>query len=241
MFETHARPGATPAVVERALDFSKEVSDLMDLHHSSSVPVHRPQIAVAMALFMQALEHRQAIILLLVHGVRSSAAALVRPTFEACFRGVWALNVATDDHIRNMFGAHPHEPPLEKILQSLAKNPATRELAAYCSWKHAGDYVHSGTLQLSRWLGPEGIEPLHPDSDAVDMLELTDFCGLLACINMNEACGRNPSELLEKLTEVKLRAIARRAVEIYNRPESPSDPSNGHHDAPGVGEAESPP
>ncbi|MEX3919390.1 hypothetical protein AB4Y43_24620 [Paraburkholderia sp. BR10872] len=215
MFESRARFGATPEKVERALEFSTEVSDLIDRYHPDSIPAGRPQTAIAMTMFMQTLEHRQAIMLLVHHGARSSAAALIRPTFEAYFRGIWALKVATIEQIQNMLGDHPRVPTLDTVLQQLRKNEATRHLADYDSWKASGGYVHSGALQLSRWLSPGGIEPLHPDSDAIDMLELSDFCGLLACIGMNEACGRQPPELEAKLTEHTLRRLGRRAVAAY--------------------------
>ncbi|MFV0677780.1 DUF6988 family protein [Variovorax sp. tm] len=215
MFESHTRLGATPENVERYLEFSTEVSDLIDRYHPDFVTSGRPQTAIAMTMFMLTLEHRQAIMLLVHHGARSPAAALIRPIFEAYFRGVWALKVATKEQIQNILGDHPRVPTLDTVLQQLRKNEATRHLAAYDSWKASGDYVHSGPLQLNRWLSSGGIEPLHPDSDAIDMLELSDFCGLLACIGMNEACGRHPPELEAKLTEHTLRKLSRRVVEVY--------------------------
>lgn len=215
MFETHAREGATPDKVLKALEFSVEVSDLLDRHHPDRVPVGGSATAVAMAMFMQTLEHRQAVLLLVHHGVRSSAAALIRPTFEAYFRGIWALKVATPEQIEHMFGRHPRVPTLDTVLQQLRKNEATRTLAAFDSWKASGDYVHSGPLQLSRWLSHNGIEPMHPDSEAVEMLEASDLCGLLASIGMNEACDLNPQELVSKLTHLTLRKIGRRTAQIY--------------------------
>ncbi|WP_157660239.1 DUF6988 family protein [Burkholderia ubonensis] len=215
MFESRARLGATPEKVEKALEFSTEVSDLIDRYHPDSIPVGRPQTAIAVAMFMQTLEHRQAIMLLIYHGARSSAAALIRPTFEAYYRGIWALKVATTEQIQNMLGDHPRVPTLDTILQQLRKTEATRHLADYDSWKTSGDYVHSGPLQVSRWLSPAGIESLHPDSDAIDMLELVDFCGLLAGIGMNEACGQQQPDLESKLTEHTLRRLGRRAVAAY--------------------------
>lgn len=215
MFESLARSGATPEKIEKALEFSTEVSDLIDRYHPDSVPATGPQTAIAMAMFLQTLEHRQAIMLLVHHGVRSSAAALIRPTFEAYFRGMWALKIAAIEQIQNILGDHPRIPTLDSVLQQLRKNEATRHLADYDSWKASGDYVHSGPLQVSRWLSPGGIEPSHPDSDAIDMLELSDFCGLLACIGMNEACGRQPPELEAKLTEYTLRRLTRRVVAAY--------------------------
>ncbi|MDR0242906.1 MAG: hypothetical protein LBJ65_15020 [Burkholderia sp.] len=174
-----------------------------------------------MAMFMQALEHRQAIMLLVQHGARSSAAALIRPAFEACYRGFWALKIATVENIDNLLGDHPRVPKLDTILQDLRKNEATRYLAVYDSWK-SGDFVHTGSLQLSRWLSSEGIGSLHTDSDAIDMLELSDFCGLLAGIGINEACGQRSPELEDKLTEHTHRRVTRRFVKAYYGPEDTS-------------------
>jgi hypothetical protein len=227
MFESKPRLGATPPKVERALNFSIEISDLIDQCHPEKATGDRSQEAIAMALFMIALEHRQAIMLLVHHGSRSSAAALIRPAFEAYFRGVWVLKVATDAQVQDMFGVHPRLPTLDTALKQLRKNDATRHLAAYDSWKDSGDYVHSGPLQLSRWLSSEGIDQCHPDSDAIDMLELSDFCGLLACIGMNEACGFETQELEEKLTEHTLRKIGRRVVDIYRGTKQASNSDAG--------------
>lgn len=218
MFQSRARERATPPSVKKALDFAIEVSDLIDKHHPNHVPVDMPQKAIATALFMQSLEHRQAIILLVYHGARSSAAALIRPAFEAYFRGVWALKVATSEQVRDIFGDHPRIPTLETVLKQLRRNDETRALGEYDSWKDSGDYVHSGPLQLCRWLSSGGIDQLHSDSDALDMLELSDFCGLMAAISMNEVCGQESPELAEKLTEHSLRRITRRVVEAYDSP-----------------------
>ncbi|MCM2482401.1 DUF6988 family protein [Burkholderia glumae] len=214
MFESSPRFGATPENVARALEFATEISDLIDRYHPDSVPVDRPQTAIAMAMFMQASEHRQAIMLLIHHGARSSAAALIRPAFEACYRGFWALKIATKENIDCLLGDHPRIPKLDTVLKELRNNEATRHLVAYDSWK-AGDYVHTGSLQLNRWLSSGGIQSLHTDSDAIDMLELSDFCGLLACIGMNEGCGKRPPELEDKLTEHTLRRVTRRVIKAY--------------------------
>lgn len=221
MFQSYQRVDAVRRKLKQALDFSIEVSGLIDRHHPNSVPINSPKMAIAVALFMQSLEHRQSVMLLLAHGARSSAAAMIRPTFEAYYRGIWALKVATEEQIQNIYGHPPRIPTLDTVLQQLRRNGETCTLAAYDSWKVAGDYVHSGPLQLSRWLSPNSIGPLHADSDALDMLELSDFCGLLAGIAINQACGREQPELDAKLTEHSLRRIARRAVEAYYGSDDP--------------------
>lgn len=81
--------------------------------------------------------------------------------------------------------------------------------------------MHSGPLQLSRWLSSGGIDQLHPESDALDMLELSDFCGLMAAIGINEVCGQESPELADKLTEHTLRKATRRVLEAYDSPVEP--------------------
>ena len=221
MFESRLQVATLRRKVRQALDFSIEVSDLIDRHHPNLVPINGPHVAVAVASFMQSLDHRNSVILLVAHGARSSAAAMIRPIFEAYYRGIWALKVAKKAQIQEIFGDFPRIPTLDAVLQQLRKNEETSALAGYDSWKVAGDYVHSGPLQLSRWLSHNSIEPLHPDSDVLDMLELSDFCGLLTAIAVNEACERDTSELNAKLTEHTLRRGTRQTLRAYYGSDDP--------------------
>jgi hypothetical protein len=165
---------------------------------------------------MQVLEHRHAVIVLVHLGIRSSAAALIRPSFEALFRGVWALKAASEDQIQNIFKTdHPSVPPIKKVIEQLRKNKEARYLADLDFWQAGGDYVHSGPLQMNRWLSRDGIEPLHTDRDAIVMLEISDLCALLAIIEMCKSCSQSTTELEEKLSEHTLRRISQKAARVY--------------------------
>lgn len=215
MYESHLQLDNVGRKVTEALDFSLEISRLLDRLHPPQVPVNGHHMTIAVALIMQSLEHRNSVILLLAHGLRSSAAAMIRPTFEAYYRGVWAHKVATEEQIRDIFIDAARIPKLDTILRQLRNNQETKALASYDSWKEAGDYVHSGPLQLSRWLFRGSIEPHHTESDVVDMLELSDFCGLNAAIDLHEVCGTRQPELEAKLKEHILRRATRQVVKQY--------------------------
>lgn len=203
-----------PELVQRALAFSKEVGDVMERHHPESTP-STPQASVAAAMFMLALDHRDAILLLIMHGVRSSAATLVRPAHEAYCRGFWALRVATDQQIAALSGDRPRLPTLETILKQLRDVPSTAAIGKYQAWRATNDYVHGGSLHLSRMLSASEVGPQYPDHEAVEILEAADLCGLLACIGLNAACGLEPKELLSKLQELTLKRVSRRVVAAY--------------------------
>ncbi|MEO7030536.1 MAG: hypothetical protein ABI147_14165 [Acidobacteriaceae bacterium] len=46
------------------------------------------------------IEHQEAILLLVMHGMAGSASALVRPIVEGAFRAIWINLPATDEEVK---------------------------------------------------------------------------------------------------------------------------------------------
>jgi hypothetical protein len=66
-----------------------------------------------------ALDHREAIILLVRHGAFSSASALARAVYEACIRGLWARFAATEEQLKRVIG-QGILPKFETVAKELA-------------------------------------------------------------------------------------------------------------------------
>jgi hypothetical protein len=61
-------------------------------------------------------------------------------------------------------------------------------------WRSMSHFAHGGLEQLSRWLGPDGVGPRHPDDEVIALLWQLNLCGLLACMAVNRLAGRPTSE-----------------------------------------------
>ena len=113
------------------------------------------------------LAHREATLLLVHHGARSSAFAMMRPVFEACVRGCW-LGYAADEQQISLLFAGKLSTKLEQMARAVAKaEPGLRTLDSLAStFKQRLDDFTPGTgAQLSRWYGLDEVKPRHTASE----------------------------------------------------------------------------
>lgn len=155
-----------------------------------------------------AQDHREAILLLLSAGARSSAYALARCVYEACMRGLWMQFAATDQQILN-FAKTGILPGFDRIVRQLS---AAQAAPAYSTlkqqaWEGLSDFAHGGQRQISRWSSPHGIEPVHPDSEVVHLLHMLDGWAVLACIGICSAAKAPMAPLMSLLPDVHRRLI----------------------------------
>lgn len=171
-------------------------------HQANTCPPSR-RTYTAIALFGLCIEHREAIILLLTFGARSSAYALVRAVFEAYMRGMWALHLATDKQLE-LFWQHKYDPKVDKIARNLDQKTKGGTFAKLKSsgWQAMSDYAHAGGRQLSRWLVADSIGPAHPDNEVPELLRFVDYYALMSLLGINSAAADDVQPILKKLEEV---------------------------------------
>jgi hypothetical protein len=124
-----------------------------------------------------AVEHSQAIIVLVEEKLFASALALVRPLFESYLRGTWLLNAATDAQIddagRDKFpGAGAMVDNLEKVGLSLT-HVKQQWWDALCS------YTHTGYQQIGARLTSEGLGSNYKDEEVEMALKMSSNFALV--------------------------------------------------------------
>jgi hypothetical protein len=155
--------------------------------------------------FAMAIDHREAILLLVSAGARSSAYALLRSVYEACFRGLWTRYVASDAQLEQL--RRGQLPSFESVVRALSKvpNPLSKRVfggSKRLAWDAFCDYSHGGARQMRRFVSEDGIGPSHPDHELPGFLNLLDFLGAASHDGILDAAseGKAPPEaLMQKL------------------------------------------
>lgn len=160
---------------------------------------------LATAYLSMALEHREALLLLVHNGAHASATVLQRPLLEAFVTGAWFFASASDSEIEAISRMKRPPPKFETMAQSLRK---THDLGEWFEHfrKHyeiLGDYAHGHQRQLSRWLGPGAIEPRYDQHQMIEVLIHTDVIGVMAAIH-REKIADQPIDNLLKILERRL-------------------------------------
>ncbi len=156
------------------------------------------RVHLAAGCLHTAVEHGQAIVVLVAEGIYGSALALVRLQFEAYVRGTWLLHGATDESVdpagRDKF------PPIGEMIADLeqpgrfdAGYPCPASKAA--SWILLNSLTHTGYQQIGARLSAAGIGSNFEESHVRYALNCADALAILAVIGFavianNEALSR---------------------------------------------------
>lgn len=155
---------AEPALRD-AIQASRSLSSWISTALNERGEIKRLQDSVAIAYLSLALDHREALLALVVIGARSSVMALLRPTWEAVVRGLWATELATEAQVRGIHAGRGG-PTLNSIITNLQRREGPGRALGQIHRSHGSaldDYVHGGARQVTRWIGSDGIAPRHSD------------------------------------------------------------------------------
>lgn len=159
---------------------------------------------LAAACFHQALEHHEAIVLLVRRRLIGSALALVRPLFEIYVRAIWLGNCATEsDLVRFQKGK------LEKEFAELVSDIESHEGYSVgvisgvkkTSWRAMNDFTHGGPLQIIRRITEDSIAANYSPEEIQEAITFAGAIGLLATSEIALLAGRLDivTELLEEM------------------------------------------
>jgi len=157
---------------------------------------------LAAACLDTALEHHKAIMLLTANVLYGSAAALVRPLFEAFVRGVWLFHAASDEEIEQF-----KDDKLNKTFGELIDDLESREPfdcgtlshVKKVSWKAMNSLTHTGLSQVARRITSDAIKPNYTDAELKDVLETANSIGVFAAVAI--AYVASDQELVCKVSE----------------------------------------
>lgn len=191
---------AEPALLG-AIQASQSLSNWISTALSERGEIKRVQDPVALAYLSLALDHREALLALVVVGARSSVMALLRPAWEAVVRGLWTNQLATEAHVREIHAGRGG-PTLNSMIMGLQRTEGLGLVLGQIQRSHGralDDYVHGGARQVTRWMGAGGIAPRHSDEEMMEALAFADAIGLVACAARESIMGRAIQPFLDRM------------------------------------------
>ena len=198
--------------IPTSLQRASALTDLLSAKlHEQPIPASLRN-RVAGACFAIALEHQQAIVILLEHRppLNSSAFALVRPVFESYVRGLWLSHCARDDQVESFSkGAKPPDTASLVAAVEKAGDFDGKQLSGIYGkhWSSFSSYTHTGALQVQRWSSSEAIEPNFSAEEVAEVLEFTSALALLSAVSV--AALANNEVLAQELLEISQKHAAK--------------------------------
>lgn len=162
--------------LNKILSVSGEISHWLHMHTNETVlnqMVFRENYAIC--LLQQALDVEDGIRVLLEKNLPGAALALARPLFECYVRGVWLLNVATDEEVDKFRIGNEHF-KIGTLIDAIKKSSETDS-----EWidatktgyiKILNDLTHGGTSQILQRCSSDTIEPRYPENHLISLVTL---------------------------------------------------------------------
>lgn len=141
----------------------------------------RIRVRIGVALLHLALEHYNAINVLITERLYGSAFALARPLLESYSRSIWVLYCATDKCLEDIKNKNSDLPGISNLIEIIGKQtePGVKEAGAWLkkikekNIKQFHDLTHGGILQAVRRITEEGIESNYPEEELSKLLEFS--------------------------------------------------------------------
>ena len=191
------------ADVDRSLEVADWIADGLDGLTCPELPTD-PKLGSALALHHLAIEHAQAILILVDHGKYGSALALIRPLSEAFVRGHWLQEVATPERAERAVDKDDF-PDMKTLTRHLPGDLNGPDLAEKVDALNG--YVHGGRLHTFGRLGEGGLGSHYGRTQVSSALLLADVFGLSAAWHIGKSLpGREKFtlECQERLRRIPL-------------------------------------
>lgn len=148
---------------------------------------------IAAASHSVTFQHHHAIAILIESGLYGSAAALLRPMYEACVNGLWLTYVADDQHLQ-AFEENRYRPEPSKALRKLRSHD-DGEYIQCLERMHKqvveplNSYVHTGGLQVMRHIGASFIGPNFDEDEVGEYLGLANTILIASTLELPSLLG----------------------------------------------------
>jgi hypothetical protein len=146
------------------------------------------------AYFDIGLELHESIEKLTANGLHGGASALVRTLTETFFRALWVNGCATASQIVEIGNKDDFQFPktLMAEIDSTYGSSGFFTQLKQDNWKAMCSYTHSGLLQLSRRVRPDGnIDPQYSDGEIMEVLRFSTTVLLLFAISFLKSARHN--------------------------------------------------
>lgn len=150
-----------------------------------------------------ALEHREAIVLLISKKLYGSAFALLRSIFESYVRGIWLHRCAEEREVEK-FTRDRLDKEFHELIQAI-ENIEDFSLGVLSrlkmqGWKAMNSYTHSGFQHVIRRMKADTLEPNYREEEILEALNCANALGLLSVLQVAflSTSQQLPSIILEK-------------------------------------------
>ncbi len=175
----------------------------------------RSQLFLAYASI--ALEHQEAMTLLIRHGLRGSAVALIRPIFEIFYRAAWIHHCAKPNQIEKIKKGKFRFPEMGAMVNGIDKAMGETFFQNFKanSWKDQNDFTHSGRMQVNSRLSRDDLQSAYPDEMIAVNLATTTIVAIFVTVILLKTHDRvADGERLESM-------LAQFELKRPSRPSSP--------------------
>jgi len=181
----------SPPVMEIAqlLSKSEELTDWMYVTLQNLEVKGDIRSRFAIACLDVALEHREAIVLLVSRQMYGAAFALVRSLFESYVRGVWLRRCAADADIE-AFRKDKFDKKFSDLIQDIENlkdenggfESGILSRLKKQGWKAMNSYTHTGFRQIVRRMKHNSVELNYAPGEIIEALECTNALGLFCVL-----------------------------------------------------------
>jgi hypothetical protein len=169
--------------LEYEIAYSKLTTDFIETVLSDADFMNETRIRLTTTYARLNIEHQSTMRILVEQNHRGSAFALLRPQIEACFRGLWVQQLASEIDVEAIRkdGAEPF-PKFKKMAKDLDDALSADGLftGIATGWQTMSGFTHSGLQHLSRFSLSSGVlAPKYSDEDTCRVLRISASAALL--------------------------------------------------------------
>ena len=185
---------------------SEELIQWLDQHIDGIEISSEERPRIAAGCLDTALEHHQAILLLVSRSLFGSAFALVRLLFEAYIRGIWLHRCASDPELE-LFKAEKLDKKFGTFIEEIERiegfEAGVLSDTKLKSWRAMNSYTHSGFIQIVRRNTASTIEPNYTEDEILEALNFVNAIGLLSALEISHLARSEElaNSILEKAEE----------------------------------------
>jgi hypothetical protein len=152
-----------------------------------------PMTPILLSYASLALEHHEAITILVRKELFGSALALARPVFEIMWRSGWVRAIASPEQIAQVLADTIRFPDARTMVKALDEAYDTGRFFQGIhdnSWKSLNSYTHSGKLQLLSRFSKGTLEPSYSDDEKIMVVNSTLVAAGMTAILVLKAHNR---------------------------------------------------
>jgi hypothetical protein len=176
------------------LDNASRFMDKVDLRMNGIVVEGTYRSRLFNGFLHLSLEHFGSIILLVRSGMVGSAAALIRPQYEALIRGLYFQDCASDDKVESFInGKDPIS--LYKMIEALENsfavenNPLTSIYKGLKNRMHS--FTHGGFEQIEKRFSNEELVNSFQDQETVELIQLSNILAIYSATLASAVAGKD--------------------------------------------------